>query len=68
MRSLLKRGKRNLTGYNKMAAKDPANYEQMPYIVVVVDELADLMMTTGNEVEAAITRIAQMVGRLLGSI
>ena len=52
-------GQRNLDGYNKFAAKDPANYEQMPYIVVVVDELADLMMTTGNEVEAAITRIAQ---------
>lgn len=58
-------GQRNLTGYNKMVAKDPANYEQMPYIVVVVDELADLMMTTGNEVEAAITRIAQM-GRAAG--
>ena len=58
-------GQRNLDGYNKFAAKDPANYEQMPYIVVVVDELADLMMTTGNEVEAAITRIAQM-GRAAG--
>ena len=58
-------GQRNLDGYNKLAQKEPQNYEKMPYIVVVVDELADLMMTTGNEVEAAITRIAQM-GRAAG--
>lgn len=58
-------GQRNITGYNKLATTDPSKYEKMPYIVVIVDELADLMMTTGNEVEASITRIAQM-GRAAG--
>lgn len=58
-------GQRNITGYNKLAQSDPSKYTQMPYIVVIVDELADLMMTTGNEVEASITRIAQM-GRAAG--
>lgn len=58
-------GQRNIDGYNKLATSDPDKYEKMPYIVVIVDELADLMMTTGNEVEASITRIAQM-GRAAG--
>ncbi len=34
--------------------------EPLPYVVILVDELADLMMTTGPEVEVAITRLAQM--------
>ncbi len=34
--------------------------EQMPYIVVVIDEMADLMVTAGREVEAAVQRLAQM--------
>ncbi len=46
---------RNITEYN---AKQPP--EKMPYIVIVIDELADLMMASGKEVEACICRLAQM--------
>ena len=38
----------------------PLNSEQLPYIVVVVDEMADLMMVAGKEIEAAVQRLAQM--------
>ncbi|MFN8549400.1 MAG: DNA translocase FtsK [Candidatus Eisenbacteria bacterium] len=55
-------GVRNLSGYNaKLAvAKPDDGMEPMPYIVVIVDELADLMMTVANEVEGPIARLAQM--------
>lgn len=46
---------RNIAQYN-----DLKDVNKLPKIVVVVDELADLMMVTGKEVEAAICRIAQM--------
>ncbi len=45
---------RNLQGYNRTAD------EPLPYLVVIVDELADLMMVSSKEVEAAIARLAQM--------
>ena len=45
---------RNIASYNS------ANAEKMPYIVIVIDELADLMAAAGAEVEAAIVRLAQM--------
>ncbi|KRN28458.1 ftsK protein [Lactobacillus selangorensis] len=56
---------RNMAEYNQKVDEnnaDPNNaaMEKMPYIVVVVDELSDLMMVAGNEVEAAIVRLAQM--------
>ncbi len=49
---------RDLIGYNKLAETDE-NLTKMPQIVIVIDELADLMMTAPNEVEESICRIAQ---------
>ena len=49
---------RNMEGYNKIALKDP-DYKELPYIVVIIDELADLMMVSSKEVEESIARIAQ---------
>jgi S-DNA-T family DNA segregation ATPase FtsK/SpoIIIE len=51
------RGVRNIGGYND--ALRPGE-PRMPYIVIVIDELADLMMVSAYEVEATITRIAQL--------
>jgi S-DNA-T family DNA segregation ATPase FtsK/SpoIIIE len=59
-----KTGQRNLKGYNKMIReknqKNKSNEPLMPYIVIVVDELSDLMMVASSEVEASIIRLAQM--------
>lgn len=49
---------RNIEGYNKLAEKRE-DLAKMPQIVIIIDELADLMMTASNEVEDAICRIAQ---------
>ena len=49
---------RNIDGYNKAAEKVEGT-ERLPYIVIVIDELADLMMVAGKEVEQSICRIAQ---------
>ena len=51
-------GVRNLEGYNTVTANDP-DMPFIPQIVIIIDELADLMMTAKNEVETAICRIAQ---------
>jgi S-DNA-T family DNA segregation ATPase FtsK/SpoIIIE len=51
------RGVRNIAGYNE--ALRPGE-PRMPYIVVVIDELADLMMVSAYEVETTVTRIAQL--------
>jgi len=60
-------GYRDIGGYNKAFAKgqiqpslgSEIEYEHLPYIVVVVDELNDLMMVAARDVEESITRIAQ---------
>ena len=49
---------KNLQGYNDLMEKK--NKRKMPQIVIIVDELADLMMAAGKEVEDAICRLAQM--------
>ncbi|MEC5422635.1 DNA translocase FtsK [Virgibacillus sp. C22-A2] len=57
-------GTRNIEGYNEYIRKYNQTTEEaqpnLPYIVVIVDELADLMMVASNDVEDAITRLAQM--------
>jgi S-DNA-T family DNA segregation ATPase FtsK/SpoIIIE len=63
---LAQQGVRNLEQYNRVVSRlEPSDLEEekpepLPMIVVVVDELADLMMTAGKEVEASLTRLAQM--------
>ena len=49
---------RNIFTYNEKAKK--SDFEPLPYIVLVVDELADLMASKGKEVESLIVRLAQM--------
>ncbi len=48
---------KNIENYNEKAKKD--GFDKFPYIVIIIDELADLMMTSGKEVELSIARIAQ---------
>lgn len=65
---LAKAGVRNIVDYNKKVS-DPKTkprdtevikHHHLPYLVVIVDELADLMITAGKEVEEPITRLAQL--------
>ena len=62
-------GVRNIDGYNTEVKKRNSEehyddngepFRTLPYIVIIIDELADLMMVSGKEVEEAITRLAQM--------
>jgi S-DNA-T family DNA segregation ATPase FtsK/SpoIIIE len=50
---------RNIEEYRSKVAKNP-EMEIVPYIVIIIDELADLMMISGKDVEGPITRLAQM--------
>jgi S-DNA-T family DNA segregation ATPase FtsK/SpoIIIE len=69
---LAEAGVRNIKGYNALSAEelierfDPKTPEEeakipkkLPYVVIIIDELADLMMTSGKEVESFIVRLAQ---------
>ncbi|GMU18910.1 MAG: hypothetical protein AMXMBFR12_01020 [Candidatus Babeliales bacterium] len=56
--TMAKMGARNIYDFRTNAEKN--NYDSMPFIVVVIDELADLMMCAGKEVEDCIIRITQM--------
>ncbi len=55
-------GTRNLKGYNEFMKKNnpEEEYEKVPQIVIIIDELADLMMVASKEVEASICRLAQL--------
>jgi DNA segregation ATPase FtsK/SpoIIIE, S-DNA-T family len=56
-KALAARGERNITAYNASERVEP--HERLPYIVVVIDELADLMMREGRKVEDPIVKLAQ---------
>ena len=57
--ALSEKGVRNIEAYNRKVAKEKVG-DPLPYIILVIDELADLMMTSSRDVEEAITRLAQM--------
>jgi len=53
-------GCRNIESYNEAVKTKFKQRETLPYIVIIIDELADLMATHGREMEAAVVRLAQM--------
>jgi DNA segregation ATPase FtsK/SpoIIIE-like protein len=53
-------GARDVRSYNKKAAKHKLTIGKIPYWVIVIDEFADLMATTGKEMEAVLARLAAM--------
>src|SRR6266403_1398350 len=70
LKLLAQRGVRNIDQYNRTFKKDhslslfdnleESEHKPLPYLVIVIDELADLMMVDTNNVEESITRLAQM--------
>jgi S-DNA-T family DNA segregation ATPase FtsK/SpoIIIE len=59
-RSFAMAGARNIIDYNTRIDKGQIDGDRLPYIMVIVDELADLMMLAPDETERVITRLAQM--------
>jgi S-DNA-T family DNA segregation ATPase FtsK/SpoIIIE len=67
LKVLAEKGVRNIDQYNKLfdggtpnLFEDGSEAKPLPYMVIIIDELADLMMLDGQNVEASITRLAQM--------
>ncbi|MBZ5648817.1 MAG: DNA translocase FtsK [Acidobacteriia bacterium] len=68
LKLLAEKGVRNIDQYNRLfEGETPSLFEQadgdhhpLPYIIIIIDELADLMMLDGHNVEESITRLAQM--------
>jgi S-DNA-T family DNA segregation ATPase FtsK/SpoIIIE len=67
LKLLASRGVRNIDQYNRLFDDTPSLFSEqsgeegpIPYIVIIIDELADLMMLDGNNVEESVTRLAQM--------
>ncbi|MFZ0795354.1 MAG: FtsK/SpoIIIE domain-containing protein, partial [Candidatus Korobacteraceae bacterium] len=67
LKVLAEKGVRNIDQYNKLFDSSGSLFDDagdearpLPYIVIIIDELADLMMLDGQNVEASITRLAQM--------
>src|SRR5882724_10884357 len=66
LKLLAAKGVRNIDQYNRLFGDTPSLFVEqsdespIPYIVIIIDELADLMMLDGNNVEESVTRLAQM--------
>ena len=67
LKLLAEKGVRNIDQYNRLFDETPSLFENsdekegpLPYIVIIIDELADLMMLDGKNVEESVTRLAQM--------
>src|SRR5438270_6155502 len=70
LKVLAEKGVRNVDQYNKLfdengtlslfEARDENEHRPLPFIVIIIDELADLMMLDQSNVEESITRLAQM--------
>ena len=58
-------GVKNIVDYNEVMSEKEGSAEKMPYIVIVIDEMSDLMMQASKELEPLIVRIAQL-GRAAG--
>ncbi len=60
-RMMAELGVRNIEGYRrKLRLQKNSSAETMPYIVVIIDEMADLMLTSGRNIEGVLQRLAQM--------
>ena len=69
LKLLAEKGARNIDQYNRQFDDNPTpslfgengtEHKPLPYLIIIIDELADLMMLDGNNVEESITRLAQM--------